>query len=119
MEQFRTLLVRQSALGPLQTVVRAAGSGVADSVQGILIHYVDDPTPGWGGGSRGIAESWRHPQSRAWVPGVLNKNSLNGARHPSAALLAPVHTRGARHGLQWAESSQSRCGRVSWVACGA
>ena len=92
-------VARLSVLGPLLSVARAAGSGVADSVQGILIHSVDDPTPGWDGGSRGIANRRRHPQSRARVPGGVNKNSLNGARHPSAASLAPMRASFERYSL--------------------
>ena len=61
-------VARLSVLGPLLSVARAAGSGVADSVQGILIHSVDDPTPGWDGGSRGIA---RRGATRKAVLGCL------------------------------------------------
>ena len=41
-------------------VVRlAAGSGAADSVQGILIHYVGGPAPGRHGAARGAAKRAR------------------------------------------------------------
>jgi len=92
----RTCKGPTTAFGPLLSVVRAAGSGFADSVLPIPIHYVDDPTPGWDGTSRGIAKRRCLRQSRARVPGVVNKNSLNGARRPSAALLAPMHARFGR-----------------------
>jgi len=35
-----------TASGPELSLAPAAGSGVADSVQGILIHSIDDPAPG-------------------------------------------------------------------------
>jgi len=80
----------QSAIGPFRSIARAAGSGVADSVQPIHIHSVADPALGWRGGARGAAKAQRGRQSRTRVPGAVNKNSLNEAGHPGMALLAPV-----------------------------
>ena len=69
-------------------LVRAAGSGVANSVQPILIHCVDDPTPRRSGGGRKITRASAVLPSRYGVAGGVNKNWLNVAGHPMPAGLA-------------------------------
>ena len=77
-------------------LVRAAGSGVANSVQPILIHCVDDPTPRRSGGGRKITRASAVLPSRYGVAGGVNKNWLNVAGHPMPAGLAPKLEREGR-----------------------